>query len=308
MAANIDDAKRDLWNAIEQWQRHLEEYPKDGSEKLAYILDRRYDESSMSIDFLVGRDRLRARCLKEACQKERVCLFSAQMHYIGDPPFDEYEGEGGEKCTNYGRLEDCHDVEHQIEWELSALFNANGERLACNIDLSGRDFINYVDIDEAYKEDNSDTSSEDTGGSTPSRTCTVLVPQAHCFDFLSAQAVQGNVDLSVWIAMLLKEMDDKSTNEAARTDLEQLCRLMVTNNSMGSQGHCFSDTDMARIIKVIIILDFPELFESAAGAVHGSLPMSLLVDIQNFPQRRDWPQWKKGYVILMYHTTRTDAL
>ena len=94
--------------------------------------------------------------------------------------------------------------------------------------------------------------------------------------------------------MLLKGMDDKSTNEAARTDLEQLCRLMVTNNSMWSQGHCFSDTDMARIIKVIIILDFPELFESAAGAVHESLPMSLLVDISNFLQRRDWPLWKKG--------------
>ena len=75
-----------------------------------------------------------------------------------------------------------------------------------------------MDIDEAYKEDNSDTSSEDTGGSTPSRTCTVLVPPAHCFDFLSAQPVQGNLDLSVWIAMLLKEMDDKSTNEAARTE------------------------------------------------------------------------------------------
>ena len=72
-------------------------------------------------------------------------------------------------------------------------------------------------------------------------------------------------------------------------NLEQPCRLMITNNSMWSQGHCFSDADMARIIKVIIILDFPELFESAADAVHGSLPMSLLVDIPNFPQRCDWP-------------------
>ena len=69
----------------------------------------------MSIDFLVGRDCLRARCLKEACYKKRVCLFFAQMHYTGDPPCDEYEGEGGEEFTNDGRLEDCHDVEHQIE-------------------------------------------------------------------------------------------------------------------------------------------------------------------------------------------------
>lgn len=61
---------------------------------------------------------------------------------------------------------------------------------------------------------------------------------------------------------------------------------------------------MARVIKVTVMLDSPEF---SNPPVHGSLPMSLLVDILNFPQPRDWPLWKKAYVILMNHTTGIDA-
>ena len=197
---------------------------------LVYILEHGYSEANVCLDHLKGKDKLRGRYLADACRDQGFCLFLAPFQHAKPGGCDEEQ-------YNIAHISFYHEIYglNNYQWVLDTIFTSDGKQLAYNMAVGEKDVVQADLLDPAEPDDEEyEGWTGNEGANAPHsyhRSCPVLVPRAHHFDFLEEAANEGNANILAWIDMLIQEMGQEPTGYTSKEELEKLCSQIIATNT-----------------------------------------------------------------------------
>lgn len=285
-ATVLDDHKQNLDRVLGLWGEQGRET------KLVYILEHEYSVANLCFDQLKGKDQFRTRFLLEACQSQGFCLFFADLEHTQFGSVDEDEDD-----ARWGNGPDYHEFIDEIEskWKLQTVFQRDGSQIAQDIALEEEDLLETVDFGEIEPDDEECDGWTGNEGCTATqfyhRTCVVIVPKAHRFDFLST-AEYFNVQ--EYIDLLLTEIRDDTSSVALREELDKVCELAIVEKKKNKGSVGVPDMELASIGKATLCLDRPDLLEKLARVTSRPVPVDLFQELGKCLVGHDINLWHDG--------------
>ena len=142
-ASNLGNDKQLVVEVLHKWNIT---YKKDPSYRLlAYFLEHGYSEADLMVDKLRGKDLIRAKCLRQACQEQGFSLFLASIEQVTSGMSERrYHGYG--RYGLYGgyydddEVDDEDDEHHQTKESCAARWVTvcSGPRFRCRRYLTGQ--------------------------------------------------------------------------------------------------------------------------------------------------------------------------
>ena len=314
-ASVLDDHKQNLDKVLASWKEQDLEFgasSRNSYEKLVYVLEHEYSEANLCLDNLKGKDQLRIRNLLEACQDQGFCLYFAHLEYTRSGSVDEYEDDS-----------DFHELidETDAEWRLQTIFQHDGKQIAADITLEEEDLLENIDFTDLQPDDEECDGWTGNEGCTAThfyhRTCAVIVPKTHRFDFLLRAETTNVLE---YTETLLTEMQDETLSIASREELEKFCeRAIVMKKAsekprnryeydsydfgwLGQGGKTTTssrvpDEELAYISKAILRLGRPDLLEKLIRVTSTTVPLSLFQELGQGLLGLNISLWHTGYVV-----------
>ena len=193
-ASNLDDLKLKSRQGSEVLGRSIRQEDYGTHMSLVYILEHEYSEANICLDYLKGKDKLRAQYLAEACRDQGFSLFLAHFQHSkwGRCDEDEYN------LVHTSSYNEIYDVD-DYKWELTTVFTSDGTQLAENMAVNEEDAVQADLFDNAEPDDEEyEGWTRNEGANTTHfyhRSCLVLMPRACRFEFLEEAANEGKANM-----------------------------------------------------------------------------------------------------------------
>ncbi|KAH0557177.1 hypothetical protein GP486_005034, partial [Trichoglossum hirsutum] len=311
--SSLHSVDLELQNVFALWNNSIKRgdvYPK----KLAYILDRRYDNDNMGLAQLKGRDNLRVCRLEKVCSKADFCLYLASLVRTVRGCCDEDEHDaygygnafGGHAYFGHSTSGECkvdngtsfHEITEVYEEtvELKRVVCLDGSEVATDVRIEGRDIAQPNSFAGGPdKEDYSDSAGCGVVTATHyyNRTVILLVPRACKIEFIFKSVKMGQPDVERWVERLIESIQAHAPDSGRKDELAQLCqhitemnREFLERNYLGQFTESewenkkqYSESMIGRVVNASLLLGRLDLFQDALAVVPQKLPPWIYVDI-----------------------------
>lgn len=278
-AACFNDAQQKLNDVLGNWEQEIASHTGQAPRNLVHLLE----SSDLGLDLLEDEDHLKACRLMTACQTRGFCFFWATMKYTFTRYLDEanYNGDHCPCCLQLTNDPDAWDGSEERSCRLLAIHAPDGQSLARDVKIDQLSVIQDHVFGPNAEPDEYDTAgrsirgdrwndSESDGGSFQHgltyiyhRNCVLLVPRAFRFEFLFKGKSLDGLSFSVWINILLQEIEGQSLYMASKEELKELCRHIVESwPSMNEHGKESFRNALELVVTAALRLNDPDLFQS----------------------------------------------
>ena len=195
----------------------------------------------------------------------------------------------GSYWGGYQSAEDYHEIIDEIEsnWKLKTVFQYDGKQVAGEIDLEEEDFVEDADFENVEPDDEECDGWTGNEGCTAThfyhRTCVVILPRSHRFDFLFKAR---NVKVKEYVDTLLSEMQDKKLSSTAREELEKYCGR-IDDVDVSKQG-------LTTIVRATLTLDRPDMLEKIAWRMPRMMDVDMFQELGKGLDGRETKAWQNG--------------
>lgn len=284
-ASHLDDHKRNFDDVLSSWGRDRE---NDDLEPwhAVYMLEHRYSEANICLEYLKGIDQTRVQYLVASCKDQGFCIYLAHFERAKSGGCDSDEDD-----TGYHHMIDEVESEHK----LTQVFNLDGQCLAEDVSIDEEEVVQQAFFESAEPDDEDYSGWTGNEGTNAThfyrRSCVVLLLRCDRFAFFEKTAFNGKVNVALWTNTLIEEMKVDSLRGKAKAEFEQLCELAVRfkviskdkrkekkwdgarpwaySPAYHNDDHlgCVSDEDLGALVEGILWLKNPDLLEKVASSV-----------------------------------------
>ncbi|KAI9775128.1 MAG: hypothetical protein M1839_001439 [Geoglossum umbratile] len=310
--AMFDSEKESLQRVFALWNAAL---GKASPKKLVYTLDQKYPNTNLSVNCLMGNDRLRVLCLQEVCAEANFQVYLGNLERTvrggGDEDEDDAYGYGngfggrayfGDGLRSEGQ-DDSTYVFHEITnisaetTGLEQIVDLSGSETAANIHVGKCDVVQPEHFTNCP--DSEDYSGLESGGRVTvtryyRRTVVVLMPENYRTEFFFGLVRNGRLDVKPWIERLMWDARANPSNPRSKRDLTRLCQLVIemnkafleknypghfTKSEWESKYSQYSEGVIGGVVRASLLLERLDLFEEALAVVPQGLSPWVYVDI-----------------------------